>query len=57
MSMTSAIRGQALTEYLVVATALVFALWVPFGNAPVAQQLLDALARTYRNYSFVVALS
>lgn len=57
MTRAEAESGQALTEYLVVVTAMALALWIPVGDAPLAQILLGALARAYRNYSFVVAAS
>lgn len=49
--------GQATTEYLVVATALALALFVPIDGTPVAQHLLDAVARLYRNHAYLVSIA
>ncbi len=50
-------RGQAATEYLVLATALAAALFAPLldGASP-AQRLVDAIATAYRSFAVIVAL-
>jgi hypothetical protein len=51
-------RGQALVEYLVATGAVAAALFVPLPDGlGVAQRLLEALLRFFRNYSFVVGAS
>jgi hypothetical protein len=50
-------RGQALTEYVVVATALGIALFAPWPDGTSsAQRLADAVVRLHRNYAFFLSI-
>jgi hypothetical protein len=51
-------RGQALVEYLVVATVLAAALLAPWpGSESTSGWLLESLTRWYRNFALVLAIS
>lgn len=51
-------RGQALVEYLVVATCLAVALFAHWpGGRSTSELLLDSVTRWYRSYAFVLAIS
>lgn len=51
-------RGQALVEYLVVATVLAAALLAPWpGGESTSGWLLESLTRWYRNFALVLATS
>lgn len=51
------VRGQALVEYLVVATVLAAALFVRWpGGGSTSELLLDAVTRWYRHYALVLAI-
>jgi hypothetical protein len=51
-------RGQALVEYLVVATVLAAALFAPWpGGDSTSAALLESLTRWYRNFALVLAIS
>jgi hypothetical protein len=50
-------RGQALTEYLVATTAIVFALLAPWPDGSSgAQKIADALARMHRAYAYLLSI-
>jgi hypothetical protein len=51
-------RGQALVEYLVIATVLATALFARWpGGDSTSAWLLDSLTRWYRNFALVLAIS
>lgn len=51
-------RGFSLTEYLVVGTAIIFALLLPYINGQsVVVVLVDAIKEMFANFSFGISLS
>jgi hypothetical protein len=51
-------RGQALAEYLVVATLLAAALFAHWpGGRSASELLLESVTRWYRSYAYLLAIS